>query len=59
MGIKSPLTAEAESALCTNISKMDDRGFPLSIQQLNGFAWCIAKEHGKENVFTKHGPSRK
>ncbi|WAR11772.1 hypothetical protein MAR_025952 [Mya arenaria] len=37
---------------------MDNRGFPLSIKQVLGFAWCIAKEHGKCDVFIKIGPSR-
>lgn len=59
MGVKTALTTDEESALCSYISYMANRGFPLSIQQLMGFAWCIAKERGREHVFTKSGPSRK
>lgn len=59
MGVKTALTEDEELALCNYISYMANRGFPLTIQQLIGFAWCIAREHGKESVFTKSGPSRK
>ena len=57
MGVKTALSSEEESALCNYITYMANRGFPLTIQQILGFAWCIAKEHGKR-VFTKNGPSR-
>ncbi|WAR02487.1 hypothetical protein MAR_009045 [Mya arenaria] len=38
---------------------MAKRGFPLTIGQVTGFAWCIAKERGKGDVFKKTGPSKK
>ncbi|KAL4221115.1 hypothetical protein ACF0H5_019375 [Mactra antiquata] len=58
MGVKTALTEDEELALCNYISYMANRGFPLSISQLLGFAWCIGKERNKENVFTKTGPSQ-
>lgn len=59
MGVKTALTSEEDLALCNYITYMASRGFPLSVDQLLGFAWCIAKERGKESVFCKTGPSRK
>jgi len=59
MGANTALNDEEENALCSYISYMANRGFPLSIPQLMGFAWCIAKERGKSEVFSEHGPSRK
>lgn len=37
---------------------MANRGFPLSIQQICGFAWCIAKDRDKVDVFSDKGPTR-
>jgi hypothetical protein len=57
MGVKTVLTDDKEIALCNYITYMANRGFPLSVPQLLGFAWCIAKERNKEDIFTKNGPS--
>lgn len=59
MGVQTALTTEEESALVNYIDYMANRGFPLSIPQVLGFAWYIAKEKGKGDSFQKTGPSRK
>ncbi|KAH3835204.1 hypothetical protein DPMN_108552 [Dreissena polymorpha] len=58
MGVDTALTTDEEDALVSYIGYMANRGFPLSIQQLIGFAWCIAKERGRGDVFSDSGPSR-
>ena len=37
---------------------MANRGFPLSIQQICVFAWCIVSDRGKNKVFPEKGQTR-
>ncbi|KAH3863016.1 hypothetical protein DPMN_025992 [Dreissena polymorpha] len=39
IGVDTALTTDEEAALVSYIGYMANRGFPLSIQQLIGFAW--------------------
>ena len=50
------LTAEQEQVLCNYISLMAQRAFPLTIQQILSYAWCIDKKSGR-NKFGPNGPS--
>ena len=55
-GSSTFLTPEEELSLCNFISFMAKRAFPLSIQQIINYAWCIDKKSGK-NRFGSSGPS--
>ncbi|VDI43001.1 Hypothetical predicted protein [Mytilus galloprovincialis] len=44
MGASTVLTSEDEISLVNYIEYMAQRGFPLSVSQVIGFAWCIAQE---------------
>jgi hypothetical protein len=58
-GNKTALTAEEENSLVSYIEYMAKRGFPLTIPLVSGFAWCIPKQRGKGDVFTKCGPTKR
>lgn len=59
MGASTYLSAEDETSLCNYIDYMAKRGFPLTISDIKGFAFSIAKERGHADTFEKDGPSRK
>ncbi|VDI05778.1 Hypothetical predicted protein [Mytilus galloprovincialis] len=59
MGASTVLTSEDEISLVNYIEYMAQRGFPLSVSQVIGFAWCIAKEHPGARVFNESGPTEK
>lgn len=59
MGANTVLKPEDEISLVHYIEYMAQRGFPLSVSQVKGFAWCIAKEHPNERIFRESGPSEK
>ena len=57
-GHKPVLSADEEQALVVYIEYMANRGFPLTIGLIIGFAWCIAKTNGKAHAFKKTGPTK-
>jgi len=59
MGKQTYLSADDELSLCHYIDYMAKRGFPLSITDVKGFAFSIAKERGHADTFEKDGPGRK
>ena len=59
MGASTVLTSKDEISLVNYIEYMAQRGFPLSVSQVIGFAWCIAKEHPGARVFNESGPTEK
>ncbi|VDI13101.1 Hypothetical predicted protein [Mytilus galloprovincialis] len=59
MGASTVLTSEDEISLVNYIEYMAQRGFPRSVSQVIGFAWCIAKEHPGARVFNESGPTEK
>lgn len=59
MGPSTALTLDEDTSLVHYIEYMAKRGFPLSITQILGYAFCIAKERGKGDIFKKSGPSKK
>ncbi|KAH3781478.1 hypothetical protein DPMN_159308 [Dreissena polymorpha] len=58
MGVDTALTTDEKAALVSYIGYMANRRFPLSIQQLIGFFWCISKKRGRGDVFSNSGPSQ-
>ena len=50
------LMAQEEQDLCNYISFMAQQAFPMSIQQIISYAWCIDRRSGK-NKFGLNGPS--
>ena len=59
MGRPPALTIQEENSLIKYINYMLARGFPLTISQVCGFAWAIAKQEGKAEIFSPSGPSKK
>ncbi|VDI39220.1 Hypothetical predicted protein [Mytilus galloprovincialis] len=59
IGSSTVLTSEDEISLVNYIEYMAQRGFPLSVSQVIGFARCIAKEHPGARVFNEPGATEK
>ena len=55
MGKPPILTNEQEENLCSYIAYMAQRGFPLTVNQIIMFAWCIDRSCGK-SAFGESGP---
>ena len=53
-GRPSILLDEEEKSLCNYIEYMANRGFPLTINQIKMYAWCIDKKNGR-NKFGEAG----
>lgn len=58
IGRRTALTPQQEDDLCQFVDYMAGRGFPLTINQVLGYAWCIDKLSGSQ-VFGVNGPSQK
>lgn len=56
LGRQEYLSEDQERDLCKYIEYMAGRAFPLTVQQIKMFAWCIDKKG--ENKFTANGPSK-
>ena len=52
------LTADQEKDLCNYIEYRAQRAFPLTIQNIISYAWCIDKKTG-QNKFGPNGPSER
>lgn len=57
-GVCTVLSESDEVALKNYIKYMAQRGFPLSISQVKGFALCIANKSNGNNKFAAQGPSK-
>ena len=55
-GRRTVLNPTEENSLCSYIEYMATRGFPLTINQIIMFAWCIDKKSGR-NSFEPRGPT--
>ena len=55
-GTSTFLNEEEELSLCNYIDLMAQRAFPLSVQQIINYAWCIDRKSGR-NRFGSNGPS--
>lgn len=55
LGKPKALSDEHEKSLCGYIAYMASRGFPLTVNQIIMYAWCIDKMNGKK-VFGETGP---
>lgn len=54
-GRRRALTLDQEKDLCSYITYMAGRGFPLTVNQILMYAWCIDKKSGRQ-VFGGSGP---
>jgi hypothetical protein len=55
MGVEPALTNEEETLLFHYIEYLANRGFPMTIHQILGVAWCIAEEKVKVKSLVKTG----